>query len=209
MDKKSVRRANDFLKVEINKKKDEGMTVREISKNWCGVCAVLFASMLPAFAESEGEQSTGTQTNAMISLTEQAPQLTPVSDYSGRFWERYALLGDLDGARQRLYDQGITLDASLTQVYQGVASGGLGDNGYQYASLLEYGFTLDSGKLGLWPGGLFVANISAPAVVAQSDYSETLTKLMGDLNICSRESKSRIYDGEVKGLSIVEELRWC
>uniref|UniRef100_UPI003568F102 AIR synthase-related protein n=1 Tax=Pontiella sp. TaxID=2837462 RepID=UPI003568F102 len=32
----------------------------------------------------------------------------------------------------------------------------------------------------------------------------TLVKLMGDLNLCSREYKSRIYDGEVKGLSVVK-----
>ncbi|VGO20630.1 AIR synthase-related protein [Pontiella sulfatireligans] len=46
--------------------------------------------------------------------------------------------------------------------------------------------------------------VEAPAVEAKADYSETLTKLMGDLNLCSREYKSRIYDGEVKGLSVVK-----
>ncbi len=54
------------------------------------------------------------------------------------------------------------------------------------------------------PGVWNKPNIPAPAVEAQADYSETLTKLMGDLNICSREYKSRIYDGEVKGLSVVK-----
>lgn len=47
-------------------------------------------------------------------------------------------------------------------------------------------------------------DIPAPAVEPQEDYSETLVKLMGDLNICSREYKSRMYDGEVKGLSVVK-----
>ncbi|MDF7800885.1 AIR synthase-related protein [Pontiellaceae bacterium B1224] len=46
--------------------------------------------------------------------------------------------------------------------------------------------------------------VEAPKVEAQTDYSDTLVKLMGDLNLCSREYKSRIYDGEVKGLSVVK-----
>ncbi len=54
------------------------------------------------------------------------------------------------------------------------------------------------------PGVWNKPSIPAPVVEKQEDYSATLTKLMGDLNICSREYKSRIYDGEVKGLSVVK-----
>ena len=54
------------------------------------------------------------------------------------------------------------------------------------------------------PGVWKKPSIPAPTVEAKDDYSETLTQLMGDLNICSREYKSRIYDGEVKGLSVVK-----
>ncbi len=54
------------------------------------------------------------------------------------------------------------------------------------------------------PGVWKKPNIPAPVVAVKKDYSETLVKLMGDLNICSREYKSRIYDGEVKGLSVVK-----
>jgi len=54
------------------------------------------------------------------------------------------------------------------------------------------------------PGVWKKPNIPAPMVEAEEDCSEMLTKLMGDLNICSREYKSRIYDGEVKGLSVVK-----
>jgi len=93
----------------------------------------------------------------MLSLTELVPSLTPVSDYSGALLDRSTVLGDWGGLRQDLYNNGITLDATLTQVYQGVASGGLGSGG-EYMGLLDYGGTLDTGKLGWWPGGLFVAN---------------------------------------------------
>jgi phosphoribosylformylglycinamidine synthase len=54
------------------------------------------------------------------------------------------------------------------------------------------------------PGVWKKPEIPAPVVEAQGDCSEALVKLMGDLNICSREFKSRIYDGEVKGLSVVK-----
>jgi len=54
------------------------------------------------------------------------------------------------------------------------------------------------------PGVWKKPDIPAPAVEAKEDYSDMFTKLMGDLNICSREYKSRIYDGEVKGLSVVK-----
>jgi phosphoribosylformylglycinamidine synthase len=54
------------------------------------------------------------------------------------------------------------------------------------------------------PGVWKKPSIPAPVVEAKDDYSEMLTKLMGDLNLCSREYKSRIYDGEVKGLSVVK-----
>ncbi len=54
------------------------------------------------------------------------------------------------------------------------------------------------------PGVWKKPSIPAPKVEKKTDYTEVLAKLMGDLNICSREYKSRIYDGEVKGLSVVK-----
>ena len=46
--------------------------------------------------------------------------------------------------------------------------------------------------------------IEAPALPETTDYQEVLLALLGDLNLCSREYKSRMYDGEVKGLSVVK-----
>jgi len=95
------------------------------------------------------------------SLTKVLPTLTPVSDYSGDFSDRYTLLGDFGGGRQRLYDKGIAFDASYTHVYQGVSSGGIDEDDYEHHGLLEYGVSLDTDKLGWWPGGLLVANFYA------------------------------------------------
>jgi phosphoribosylformylglycinamidine synthase len=49
-------------------------------------------------------------------------------------------------------------------------------------------------------------NLSEPKLPVQTDYSETLLKLMGSLNICSREHIIRQYDHEVKGKTIVKPL---
>ncbi|MDQ2795325.1 MAG: AIR synthase-related protein, partial [Bacteroidota bacterium] len=45
-----------------------------------------------------------------------------------------------------------------------------------------------------------------PGIPAATDYTETLTQLLGSLNICSRESVIRQYDHEVKGRTIVKPL---
>ena len=46
----------------------------------------------------------------LISLTKLAPDVTPVSDYTGdNIWDRSTLLGDVGGKRQALYEKGITL----------------------------------------------------------------------------------------------------
>ena len=105
---------------------------------------------------SGGELDTG-----LISLTKLVPAITKVSDYSGDFWDRSTMFGDFDGLRNDLYDQGVTLDGQVTQVYQGVVSGGSADgngNG-TYNGLLEINASLDTAKLGLWSGGLISSTL--------------------------------------------------
>jgi len=132
------------------------------------VAVALFSSVLllgialqpyPAQGAEEKAEKTGeAQKEKPVSLTELVPGLTPVSDYSGDFADRYTLLGNADGGRQRLYESGVAFDATFTQVYQGVTSGGIDEDEYEYHGLLEYGVSLDTGKLGWWPGGLLVTN---------------------------------------------------
>jgi len=101
-----------------------------------------------------------------LSLTKVAPFLTPVSDYRGDFLHRSTMFGDVGGERQKIYEDGITFNVQLTQVFQWVASGGPRNllsgktkkNATSYNGLLEYGLTLDTGKAKMWPGGLFVVN---------------------------------------------------
>ena len=84
-------------------------------------CAVLVLSIVSA-GPASGEGPDSKPQDGKLSLTELMPSLTPVSDYTGDFWNRYTLLGDIGGRRQQLYDRGVAFDATFTQVYQGIVS---------------------------------------------------------------------------------------
>ncbi len=81
------------------------------------------------------------------------PWLVPWVNYRGDLWTRPALTGDWFGLRQSLMDKGIRFDGSLTQIFQHNWAGG---TNYQsrYQGGLDLTFRLDTGKAGLWPGGL-------------------------------------------------------
>ena len=74
--------------------------------------------------------------------------------YSGDIWTRSTLSGDWWGVRNDLADKGVTLDMSITQVGQGVVAGGK-NGAWEYGGRGDFILNLDSGKLGLWPGGFF------------------------------------------------------
>lgn len=77
--------------------------------------------------------------------------------------------------------------------------------GGQVVASLDMDFLYETGcPLLVMPGRWKTPSIPAPVLPERLDGSEILVRLMGDLNICSREYKSRIYDGEVKGLSVVK-----
>jgi porin len=82
-------------------------------------------------------------------------QLPQIENYSGDLWSRPALTGDWGGLRNTLATKGINLDVDLVQSLQGVNSGGLANDSvlYRYGGHAEYLLHVDTGKLGLWPGG--------------------------------------------------------
>lgn len=80
----------------------------------------------------------------------EAPSTTP---YSGDLWTRSTLSGDWWGIRNQLAEKGVTIDMSLTQGAQGIVGGGK-DTGWQYSGGRgDINVSLDTQKLGLWPGG--------------------------------------------------------
>lgn len=68
------------------------------------------------------------------------------------------LTGDWFGARSRLAEKGITFDADLTQITQGVVDGGK-DASWEYGGRGNLTGNLDTQKLGLWPGGFITVEL--------------------------------------------------
>jgi porin len=66
---------------------------------------------------------------------------------------RSTLSGDWGGLRNELAAKGVTLDMNLTQSVQGIVGGGK-HAGWQYnGGRGDFDLLVDTGKLGLWPGG--------------------------------------------------------
>jgi porin len=91
---------------------------------------------------------------AGFSSSVQSADAPPSTPYSGDIWKRSTLTGDWGGLRNEWAAKGVTLDMSVTQVGQGVVDGGK-NGAWEYSGRGDLILNLDSGKLGLWPGGFF------------------------------------------------------
>jgi porin len=82
--------------------------------------------------------------------------LYPIPDYEGDLCARPALTGDWGGTRTSIAQRGVQFKFDATQYYQGIADGGMPDNGdWEYNGIANYRLLLDTGKAGFWPGGFF------------------------------------------------------
>jgi porin len=72
--------------------------------------------------------------------------------WGGDFWSRPRLTGDWWGLRDELGKKGVVFDADILLSPQGVMSGGK-DTGWDFWGNADYTLNIDTGKLGLWPGG--------------------------------------------------------
>lgn len=115
--------------------------------------------------------------NGLLSLTKLAPPVTRVFDYSGDIGVRTTMFGDFDGKRTELYDKGFSADMQVTQIYQGVTSGGSisGNGNGAYNGLLEINAYLDTAKMGWWSGGMLAATL-------QTSWGTPLTSEAGNLS---------------------------
>ena len=93
-----------------------------------------------------------------ISLGSQALAEEASQTYSGDLWSRLTLTGDWGGTRNDLAKKGVTFDMSLTQVGMSVVSGGK-DIGWEYSGRGNITMNMDTGKMGLWPGGFFTVEV--------------------------------------------------
>lgn len=87
-----------------------------------------------------------------------AEESGPLHPYSGDFFRRSTLTGDWGGVRNDLAEKGVTVGLSLTQVGQGVVSGGK-DGTWDYGGRSNLTMNVDTQKLGLWPGGFFTLEV--------------------------------------------------
>src|SRR4030095_16118592 len=83
----------------------------------------IFVLAQPAAAQEE-KQSPDKSPEASSSAT-----IYPAPNYGGDFWSRSYLTGDWGGLRSKLADRGVQFEFNVTQIYQGVASGGTNRTG--------------------------------------------------------------------------------
>ena len=74
--------------------------------------------------------------------------------WGGDFWDRPRLTGSWWGLRDELGKKGVVFDADILLSPQGVMTGGR-DTGWDFWGNADYTLNIDTGKLGLWPGGFF------------------------------------------------------
>ena len=74
--------------------------------------------------------------------------------WGGNFWDRPRLTGSWGGLRDELGKKGVVIDGDILLSPQGVMSGGK-DTGWDFWGNADYTLNIDTGKLGLWPGGFF------------------------------------------------------
>ncbi len=72
----------------------------------------------------------------------------------GDFWHRTQLSSDWGGARTNLARRGFFFDMYSISAYQGVTAGGLKTGG-AFVQNTQLSINVDTGRAGLWPGGLF------------------------------------------------------
>ncbi len=79
-----------------------------------------------------------------------APQSSDTTCFDS-LWSREKLTGDWRGIRPELTDSGITFDGDVTQIYQGVVSGGR-KKAFNYGGHGDYRLGLDLGKMNVMQG---------------------------------------------------------
>jgi len=93
--------------------------------------------------------------------------------WGGDFWNRPRLTGDWGGLRDELGKKGVVFDVDLILTPQGVLSGGR-DTGWEFWGNAAYTLNIDTGKLGLWPGGFF-------KFMGESSFGDTVLRGSGAL----------------------------
>jgi hypothetical protein len=132
--------------------------------------------------DKDGANPWGPVPTGKASLANLAPVLLRYFNYgpvfgisgtvAGDFWHRTQLSGDWGGARTDLARHGLFFDLYSTSAYQDVASGGL-KTGSAFIQNTQLSINIDTGRAGLWSGGLF--HITLESRYGSSSPQETFT----------------------------------
>lgn len=125
-------------------------------------CVILILGQFSNFAGAQSTRPTerdnadGNTTVESVATSQPAPPPLFRLDYSGDLLHRPALTGDWGGERTKLAEKGISLNVETLNYTQGNAHGGRStNNAFRYGGSADYILQLDTGRMGLWPGGYF------------------------------------------------------
>lgn len=93
----------------------------------------------------------------LMGLSSTANALGPVEvpeTWGGDLASRQRLTGDWGGVRDEMGKKGVLLDANMVLLPGGIVTGG-SDTDAEFWGNVDYSLNLDTGKMGLWPGGFF------------------------------------------------------
>jgi porin len=90
--------------------------------------------------------------------------------WGGDIWSRPRLTGSWFGLRDDLGKKGVVFDVDLLLTPQSVMTGGT-ETGSEFWGNAEYTLNIDTGKLGLWPGGFL--RLSANSGFGESVFKES------------------------------------
>ena len=124
-------------------------------RNWIVMITVvaLASAAAPGQQNADDEQAADTPAKSEVAPGKFFSPF-PVPKYGGDLRERSAMSGDWGGLRSRLAEDGISFKLEATQIWQHNAHGGASTkNGTRYGGSVDYTIKLDTGRMGLWPGG--------------------------------------------------------
>jgi porin len=144
------------------------MTLRRFACPLSVALAGIIVAAMPAHAQSLPQQAPadpwGPVPTGDASIVNVAPFLLPYFNNGsvfglpgtdvGDFWSRTQLSGDWGGARTDLARSGFFFDLYSITAYQDVTSGGLKTGG-AFLQNTQLSINIDTGRAGLWSGGLF------------------------------------------------------
>ena len=118
------------------------------------------------------------------------------SPYADSLCERAFLLGDWGGLRDCLADDGVTMNLSSTNIYQGVTAGGIRQN-FEFSGRGDLYINVDGEKAGLWKGSFLTLH-------GETRYGSTINNATGAIMPANVAGLFPLPNGSVTALTAVK-----